>query len=210
MKAGVLALLAGAAAARTGIDVSQLFPSSSWSCVRDYGYTFAIIRCYCSTGEIDGNCAQSVKNAWAGGMESVDLYMFPCPTCGNAAGQVQALKNHVDSVGINFGQLWLDIEAASLWLGDYGSNRAFMNDLANAASSVFGSKLGGIYTNANGWSSIMGDWSEWGNLRLWWAYWDSNPSFSGWSAFAGWSNPTIKQYVGDDSFCGVTLDKNYY
>jgi hypothetical protein len=209
----VAALLALAAcfavsSATTGVDVSQLYSVSAWQCVRNYGYKFAIIRCFCSTGNPDHNCPQSVSNAWSGGMEHVDIYMFPCPQCGNAKSQVQSLYNHAKN--IKYGQMWLDVEGPQYWLGSTTKNRAFMNDLANAAKSIFGSKLGGIYTNKNQWDSLMGNWDGWKSLKLWWCYWDKSPSFSGWSSFGGWTKPAIKQYVGDDSFCGMGVDKNYY
>ena len=89
------AALVGVASATLGVDVSQLFPVSSWSCMVGQGYKFAIVRCYCSTGAVDSNCAKSVANAWSGGMSYVDAYMFPCPSCGNAAGQAKELKDYI-------------------------------------------------------------------------------------------------------------------
>jgi len=207
---GLVALAAclAVSSATIGVDISSLFDTSGWQCLRDNGYTFAIIRCYCSTGNPDSSCPQSVANAWSGGMEYVDIYMFPCPQCGDARSQVQTLWDFASDV--KFGLMWLDIEGPEYWLGDYGSNQDFMNDLAGASQDIFGDKLGGIYTNANGWSSIFGDWDEWGNLPLWWAYWDESPSFDNWSPFAGWSKPAIKQYVGDGSVCGLDVDMDYY
>jgi hypothetical protein len=208
-----LALVALAAcfavsSATIGIDISSLFAVSSWQCLRNSGYTFAIVRCFCSTGNPDHNCPQSVSNAWQAGFEYVDIYMFPCPQCGNARAQVQSLYNFASNV--KYGLMWLDIEGPEYWLGNYDSNRGFMNDLANSAKEIFGDKLGGIYTNKNGWVSIFGDWSAWGSLPLWWAYWDESPSFDNFSPFCGWNKPAIKQYVGDGSACGIVIDKNYY
>eukprot|EP01105_Mastigella_eilhardi_P015705 TRINITY_DN3593_c0_g1_i3.p1 TRINITY_DN3593_c0_g1~~TRINITY_DN3593_c0_g1_i3.p1 ORF type:complete len:125 (-),score=30.43 TRINITY_DN3593_c0_g1_i3:74-421(-) len=113
MKAAALLLLSalvGSAFAATGIDVSQLFSTSDWSCVSSYGYTFAIIRCYCSTGHTDSNCAQSIRNAKAAGIQYVDVYIFPCPTCGSSgASQVQATVDYVANNGVasSVGQYWL-------------------------------------------------------------------------------------------------------
>jgi len=141
-------------------------------------------------------------------MDYVDIYMFPCPQCGDARSQVQSLHDFASDV--KYGLMWLDIEGPEYWLGDYGSNQNFMNELAGSAQEIFGDKLGGIYTNANGWNSIFGDWDEWGNLPLWWAYWDYSPSFDNFSPFAGWSKPAIKQYVGDTSVCGLDVDLDAY
>jgi len=207
---GLVALAAclAVSSATIGVDISSLFAVSGWQCLRDNGYTFAIVRCYCSTGNPDQNCPQSVANAWSGGFEYVDIYMFPCPQCGNARSQVQQLWDFASD--IKFGLMWLDIEGPEYWLGSYDANRNFMNDLATAGRDIFGSKMGGIYTNNNGWTSIFGDWSEWGNLPLWWAYWDESASFDNWSPFAGWSKPAMKQYVGDGYVCGICVDKDYY
>lgn len=141
-------------------------------------------------------------------MEHVDIYMFPCPKCGNARGQVQALKNH--AANINFGQVWLDIEGTQYWLGTHDQNRAFFKELAAASQELFGSKFGGVYTNVNQWEPIFGTWTEYSYLRLWWAFWDKSPSWSGWKPFDGWNHPAVKQYAGDDSLCGMSIDKNFY
>ena len=126
--------------ATTGVDVSQLYPTGDWQCLKNYGYTFGIVRCFCSTGKVDSNCPQSVANAWAGGMAHVDIYMFPCPKCGNARSQVQTLKNFVDQHKINYGQMWLDVEGTQYWLGNHDSNKAFFKELAAASQDIFGNK----------------------------------------------------------------------
>jgi len=60
-----------------GVDVSQLFPTSTYQCMKSNGYTFAIIRGYCSYGGPDANVVQGLKNAKAAGIIT-DIYMFPC------------------------------------------------------------------------------------------------------------------------------------
>lgn len=60
-----------------GVDVSQLFTTSTYQCMKSNGYQFAIIRGYCSFGGIDHNAVQSLKNAKAAGLIT-DIYMFPC------------------------------------------------------------------------------------------------------------------------------------
>jgi hypothetical protein len=201
--------LAVAVSATVGVDVSQLFPVSSWQCVRNYGYTFAIVRCYMSTGKVDPNCAASVNNAWSGGMDHVDIYMFPCPKCGNAKGQIQTLYNAAKN--IKYGQMWIDIEGTEYWLGSYSANRQFFNELSNAAVSIFGKKYAGVYANKVQWTGIFGDWSDWSSrLKLWVANWDYEPQFSHFTPFCGWTAPVMKQYAGDQAFCSMNVDKNFY
>ena len=40
-------------------------------------------------GVPDSNAKASIENARAAGISNVDVYMFPCPKCGNASGQVK-------------------------------------------------------------------------------------------------------------------------
>jgi len=41
------------------------------------------------TGEVDPNASGNIGNARAAGIPYVDVYMFPCPKCGNPSGQVK-------------------------------------------------------------------------------------------------------------------------
>ena len=78
----------GTASATYGVDVSQRTYSSNFSCMKDYGYSFAIVRVYQSNGQCDPNGPYTIEDAWAGGMSYVDGYIFPCYSCGNPAKQV--------------------------------------------------------------------------------------------------------------------------
>jgi hypothetical protein len=64
------------------------------------------------------------------------------------------------------------------------------------------------------WSSIMGDGCTVGasaGLPLWYADYDYQPNFNGFSGFGGWSRPAMKQYwdsVGIN--CGINADADWY
>ena len=60
-----------------GVDVSQLFSTGTYQCIKNSGYDFAIIRGYCSYGGIDHNAVTSLNNARAAGLIT-DIYMFHC------------------------------------------------------------------------------------------------------------------------------------
>ena len=45
--------------------------------MKNNGYSFAIVRGYCSYGAVDKNAAQSLTNAKNAGLIT-DIYMFPC------------------------------------------------------------------------------------------------------------------------------------
>ena len=46
-------------------------------------------------------------------------------------------------------------------------------------------------------------------MPLWYAHYDNSASFTDYDSFGGWSSPTIKQYEGDKSSCGVGIDYDY-
>ena len=109
----VLATIIGFAAASTvGVDFSQLTSQSSLECVKGYGYNFAIARVYMSTGSPDPNGPANINNAWNAGLEHVDGYIFPCYSCGNAAGQVSSF--FLPFVG--YSTVWLLIFFCILYL----------------------------------------------------------------------------------------------
>jgi hypothetical protein len=49
-----------------------------------------------------------------------------------------------------------------------------------------------------------------GGNKLWYAHYDGSAAFTDFSAFGGWTKPTMKQFAGDTTVCGVDLDKNYH
>jgi hypothetical protein len=57
-----------------GVDVSQPTSVDSFACLKGLNLRFAIVRCFESVGRPDPNCAQTVKNAHAGGMEQVRAF----------------------------------------------------------------------------------------------------------------------------------------
>ena len=62
------------------------------------------------------------------------------------------------------------------------------------------------------WNQIMGGTDKcprFVNLPLWYARYDGNPSFEGFTPFGGWTKPYIKQYKGTTPFCNASIDLNY-
>ena len=60
-----------------GVDVSQLFPTSTYQCIKKAGHSFAIPRGYRSYGSVDPNIINNLKNANEAGLIA-DMYMFHC------------------------------------------------------------------------------------------------------------------------------------
>jgi len=82
-----------------------------------------------------------------------------------------------------------------------------------AALKVKGKKVG-IYASHYMWGTIFGSFTACPqastNTPLWYAHYDSNPSFADFAEFGGWKTPTIKQYSGTSSLCGASVDRNWH
>ncbi|MET9532605.1 hypothetical protein ABZY02_18920 [Streptomyces sp. NPDC006649] len=88
-----------------------------------------IARGYQSVGRVDPNVAATVANAWAAGMSRVDVYHFPCFTCGNPAGQANALFTYLKDNDVKYGKVWLDVEGpGTYWGSSTSDNAAFIAD----------------------------------------------------------------------------------
>jgi len=78
VSAVLVSLLSIKSQATTGVDLSTLASTSSYQCMHNAAYSFAIPRAWMSYGAFDPNANANVANARAGGLPYVDVYMFPC------------------------------------------------------------------------------------------------------------------------------------
>jgi GH25 family lysozyme M1 (1,4-beta-N-acetylmuramidase) len=206
-------LLITIALSTKGVDLSQPFATSVYTCFKNSGINFAIIRAYCSYGGVDSHAVSNLQNAHAAGIPYVDTYFFPCRGK-SASAQVTEFFSGVPSS--LYGMVWLDIEtnpsSGCSWSGhDAASNCAYVQELVNAIKAK--GKNPGIYASIYMWESIMGSRGACTGVAgqpLWYAHYDNNPSFSDYSTIGGWSKPAIKQYQGDTTLCGAGVDMNWY
>jgi len=194
-----------------GVDVSQLFASSTYTCMKNNGYHYIIIRGYCSFGGIDTNAVSNLNNAKSAGL-TADIYMFPCRGK-SATAQVDQMVSAIS--GNLYGTVWIDVEtnpsSGCGWGSDHTGNCNYLTELVNRVK--YHSKNVGIYSSQNMWTSIMGSAKACGGLGahpLWYAHYDKTASFSDFVAFGGWTKPQIKQFEGDVILCGAGVDKNYH
>ena len=142
-----------------------------------------------------------------------DVYMFPCRGK-NATAQAHEL---IDSIPSDlYSRVWLDIESnpspGCSW-GDHNgtSNCDFTMELIKAVKGK--GKSVGIYASKYMWTTIFSSQTACSqasvDVPLWYAHYDNNPSFSDFTAFAGWKQPNIKQYHGTESFCGASVDRSW-
>jgi len=172
--------------------------------------SFIVPRGYESVGQIDPRVCNTLQTAYNAGIKTRDVYLFPCPSCGGASDQVSTLVSYLNNNCKSYwsGRIWLDIEGTDYWLGSASSNQQFYMQLTDACRSQAAC---GVYSSYYQWESLFGStsFSYGSELPLWYADWDGNPSFSGFSSFAGWTSPYMKQYVGDVSKCSQGVDLNY-
>jgi len=201
---------AGIASATYGVDISQGSNVEIFTCLKGQGYDFAVIRAWESIGQPDPNGPHSVYNARDAGIAYVDVYLFPCFSCGNGYGQAQSMINYLKGYQANYGMVWLDIEGpGQYWSGNQAANQAFFNDLVSGAEAM-GAHIG-IYTSASQWIPIMGSsFTAGSKFPLWYANYDGEVNYDDFTPFGGWSTPSIKQYNGNLEICGMGVDVNWY
>jgi hypothetical protein len=86
------------------------------------GYSFAIIRGFCSFGGIDQHAVQSLSNAKSAGL-TTHIYMFPCrgksPTA-QVDEMIKAIGGHL------YDKVWIDVEtnpsSGCSWSGHDGAS----------------------------------------------------------------------------------------
>lgn len=210
-----------------GVDYSQYTSLSSLQCVKGYGYDFAIPRVYMSTGKVDPNGPANINNAWSAGFSHVDGYIFPCYSCGNAAGQMDDTINYLSAnnlhvsgtleakaasvngtLGATVGMLWVDVEGTQYWSSSTSNNVNFISEMIN--EGVARGVSIGIYTSSSQWTPITGGTTKFSSYPLWYASWDYSfdPCTSTFKSFGGWTSAAMKQYAGDQSFCSAGFDKS--
>ena len=123
----IITALIGSASCVLGVDVSELFSTSTYQCMKNAGYHYAIIRGYRSYGGLDNNAVQGLTNAKAAGL-TTDVYLFPCRSK-SATAQVDQMFAGI-SANL-FGMVWIDVETNTSpgcsWSGhDGASNCQFL------------------------------------------------------------------------------------
>jgi len=205
-----------------GVDVSA--PCGNWPCLKQAGYSFAVVRIFQETGKVDPNGVASVKAAWAAGFTAVDVYMYPAGTSSSTGvAQATAVLNALK--GVKYGRIWIDIEGVGTsWTKTASSNVKLFTDITSTLTK--GGASVGVYTQGWQWNSIMGSSTAGSSFPVWYAEYGQGPgtyntndgtcqysgapqSLSSFSPFGGWTKAYAKQYNGDCTKCGCSIDVNY-
>jgi len=203
-----------------GVDVSALVSVTQWKCLAKSNpvVTHAIVRAFRSTGSSDPSAVQSLKNAQAAGYDKSNLgvYIFPRPLSSagviqDGGAQIKAMMNNLinNGAGDLFTSIWIDVEGGDLyWSRTVANNVKFIEQMLTAAKTYQPKYQLGIYTSASQWSPIVGSYTGGKDYPLWYASYNNQLNFNDFKAFAGWTVPTLHQYAGDKTVCGVGLDQN--
>jgi len=193
--------------AKFGFDASAgPFTADSMKCMKENNYVYAIFRAHQQIGRVDPNAVANVKAALAGGIDDVDVYIYPCVKCNDPKEQVIRTVNALK--GLNYRRIWLDIERQGWNLDTKEANRRFVSDMFEEAPKH--GKVVGVYTSSAEWSQIVGnDWTAGAKFPLWWPRWDAKPTLDNFQPFAGWNACVMKQYDHNKNLCGVNFDPNY-
>jgi GH25 family lysozyme M1 (1,4-beta-N-acetylmuramidase) len=192
-----------------GVDVSSWIGEDTWTCIKNNGYVVGIAREFQETCYIDPNGVHTVANGYAVGMAHMDVYLFPSYGCSmSPEAQVDAVVNTMGD--IPFGKIWLDVEDGGQ--GAAQNNMNWVNRALAHTDQRLGAGRAGVYSSNYEWGLVMGGMRGPTNYPLWYAHYDGNPSFSDWgsTAFGGWGGGFAKQFAGDASMCGASVDLNVF
>ncbi len=86
------------------------------------------MRAYLSYGAPDGAAPATIKAARAAGIKHVSAYIFPCASCGDAAGQVNDAVYALNANDASPDMYWYDVETYN-WSSNQTTNRNFIIDM---------------------------------------------------------------------------------
>jgi len=215
----LISLAVALASATHGVDIADFmgpYTVSQWQCLKNNGIDFAIIQIWRGGYQLSDHFTIDYNHAKAAGIQYVDAYAYIANNCrANTPDNIcTSIKGALPS---DFkGMLWLDVEdCTDCWTGTPADRLKFLTDVADVCEAK-GITLG-VYSGNGSWSQVFGS-ASFGSgaltkYPLWYAHYDNNPSFTDYSAikFGSWSNPSIKQYNGGSTICGISqLDLDAY
>jgi len=145
------------------------------------------------------------------------VYIFPRPLSSggviqDGGAQIKAMMSNLinNGAGDLFTSVWIDVEGGDLyWSRTLANNVKFIEQMLTAAKTYQPKYQLGIYTSASQWAPIVGSsYTGGAAYPLWYASYNNQLNFNDFKAFAGWTVPTLHQYAGDKTVCGVGLDQN--
>lgn len=197
----LLLALAVAAPINKGADLYSRLDDICIGELKSVGVNHVIPRCYNNIGHIDPKCDENIEAALDAGM-TADVYIYPCPDCGDPAKQV---ADTIEAVGSRtVGHYWVFVDLVRWKDKEY--NREFITQMTEELKRK--EKAPGIYTNEFIWGQVVGlDWHEMAKYPLWYKKLDGSDKCAPFKAFAGWKAPFMKQYSSSKMCYGANLEE---
>lgn len=210
----------------------SFYPQSKADCLADGGgdpglkHSFAIFLGQTSAGVYFKGLKEYTNQAMASGIPAnrIGVYIWD-DAKQHSLDVTRATIRSILENEVDFGRIWLDIEAPDRWCGkgtacseeQQAENVEYIIAMRGVIEDEFNIPVG-IYAGQNAWRAITGigyggrtETNPFADLPYWWARFDRNPGFDKYLSdpLPGWDLPAIHQYVGSEQNCRVTIDWNY-
>lgn len=201
----IFACLVCAAVSYKGVDVSDLFNLDTFQCFVRNGAQFAVVEASTDNGNLDPNALQNLKALKNLGL-TTDIFMRVC----RGKDPVQQVNSLMDSVPTNYySKVWVYVTKNNQPGCDWStfsetSNCAYLNSIMMAIQNR--SKQPGIYSSVTDWQYAFKNVNACPGVSsnpLWYEYADDTQSFNNFRSFGGWSQPSMKRYSTNYSWCGT-------
>ena len=179
---------------------------SNFTCFKQKGYVFGIIRGYLNIGKVDPNVRNNLIAASNAKLMYADVFINPCTTCNmKPEDQVKQLVEEIK--GVDFGIMYVMVQIKDKWLPNHDENCKYVNAMIDEIARNGISP--GIGSDQAEWNQIMGNSCRIQNTKTacWWDKHDKKASFDNFKPFGGFTFPILKEYDGPENICGIEVDK---
>lgn len=208
-----------------GFHVESKIDSTTLNCLKTHNNaTMAVVTALDKYSAVDVNACNTMNLAKQNGINTVDAFLIPCPTCGQtAAQQLSLMTNNLRSNCASSwsGRVWLDLGSHQFWptpwhdIG-YVQNQQWFTTLVDACLSSSDVKQCGILSSSTEWKYIFGSdsysYAPATKLPLWYRGLDGVPTYdksSNFVTFGGFpSTPYAKQYAYYTTLCNINIVYN--
>lgn len=188
-----------------GVDVNELFNLDTFQCFVRNGAQFAVVQASTDMGNTDSNVLQNLKAIKNLGL-TTDIFMRVC----RGKDPIQQVNDLMDNVPSNYySNVWVYVTKNTMPGCDWSayseaSNCAYLNSIMAAIQNR--SKTPGVYSSVNDWTYALKNVNGCpaiAKFPLWYEYDDDTQSFNNFRSFGGWSQPSMKRYSVNYSWCGT-------
>ena len=196
----------GFAMGMNGVSTHTLI--NDFSCFKQNGLNYAMVRAYLNFGQVDPNAKQTLIAAEQYKLKYAHAYINPCVQCKfepefQITQVVEALK------GANYGGIFIMVQTNDRWSSNKNGNCLYINTLIKAVHKY--GYMAGVGSDSALWDTIMGKecMVPEEDVACWWIKHDKEQSLDHFKPFAGFTFPSIKEYDGPANVCTQEVDLNF-